>query len=138
MAFRSSDWPETPTVCSTPGVSRASASIRAMTRWVRSTEAESGSCTLRTDSPCLAAGMKPVGRMVELPVGQHQQAAVGDQHEHADPEHMADDPAVDVGHPVEEAVEAPEEPAQHGVHRPDDDQPDRRRRPALRGRSRRP
>ena len=48
LAFKSSDWPETPTVCSTPGVSRASASMRAMTRCVRSTEAESGNCTLRS------------------------------------------------------------------------------------------
>ena len=46
LAFRISDWPEMPTVCSTPGVSRASVSMRAMTASVRSTEAESGNCTL--------------------------------------------------------------------------------------------
>ena len=48
LAFRISDWPEMPTVCATPGVSRAIFSIRAMTCCVRSTEAESGSCTLRS------------------------------------------------------------------------------------------
>ena len=48
LAFRISDWPETPTVCSTPGVSRAIVSMRAMRRCVRSTEAASGSCTLRS------------------------------------------------------------------------------------------
>ena len=48
LAFRISDWPEMPTVCSTPGVSRAIVSMRAMTCCVRSTEAESGSCTLRS------------------------------------------------------------------------------------------
>ena len=48
LAFRISDWPEMPTVCATPGVSRASASMWAMTFCVRSTEAESGSCTLRS------------------------------------------------------------------------------------------
>ncbi len=48
LALRSSDWPETPTVCATPGVSRARVSIRAMARCVRSTEAESGNWTLRS------------------------------------------------------------------------------------------
>ena len=40
--------PEMPTVCSTPGVSRAISSMRAMRRSVRSTEAESGNCTFRS------------------------------------------------------------------------------------------
>ena len=61
LAFKSSDWPETPTVCSTPGVVRANASIRAMTRCVRSTEAESGNCTLRSRYPLSCCGTKPVG-----------------------------------------------------------------------------
>ena len=77
------------------------------------------------------------GRAVELPVGQHQQAAVEHEHDRADPQHAADDPAVDRGHPVEEPVEAPEEPAQHGVHRPDDEPADQLRRPPRRGRNRR-
>ena len=46
LALRTSDWPEMPTVCATPAVSRASRSMRAITRRVRSTEAASGNCTL--------------------------------------------------------------------------------------------
>ena len=47
LAFRINDRPEMPTVCLTPGTSRATCSIWAMTFWVRSMEAESGSWTLR-------------------------------------------------------------------------------------------
>ena len=45
LAFKINDWPERPTVCSTPGMSWANFSMRAIARWVRSTEAESGNCT---------------------------------------------------------------------------------------------
>ena len=61
LAERISDWPETPTVCSTPGVSRAICSMRAMRRSVRSTEAASGNCTFRSRYPLSCSGMKPVG-----------------------------------------------------------------------------
>ena len=47
LAFRIKERPEMPTVCSTPGVSRAIFSIWAITVSVRSTEAASGNCTLR-------------------------------------------------------------------------------------------
>ena len=47
LAFSSSDWPEMPTVWSTPGrVAGDVVRSGAITSWVRSTEAESGSCTL--------------------------------------------------------------------------------------------
>ncbi len=78
------------------------------------------------------------GRAVEFPVGQPQQAAVGHEHEHAEPQHVADQPAINLGHPVEEAVEAPEQPAQHGVHRPDDDQAQHGADQPRRERNRRP
>ena len=59
----------------------------------------------------------------ELPVGQHQQAAVNEQDHHADAQEAADQASVEHGHPVEEAVEAPEKPAQHGIHGPDEEPP---------------
>ena len=68
--------------------------------------------------------MKPRRRADELPVGQHQQAAVDHEHDRAQAQQPADEPAVDGGHPVEDAVEAAEEPAQHGVDRPDDEPAD--------------
>src|SRR5436190_320485 len=40
LAFRISDWPEMPTVCSTPSMARASASMRAITRRVGRAEGE--------------------------------------------------------------------------------------------------
>jgi len=46
FAFNSSDWPATATVCLTPWVSSVIASICRMTRSVRCSDAESGSCTL--------------------------------------------------------------------------------------------
>jgi hypothetical protein len=42
------DWPETATVCATPGVSRAMSRTWSITACVRCTEAESGSWTLAT------------------------------------------------------------------------------------------
>ena len=56
-----SDWPAIPTVCSTPGVSFAIASIRSISRCVRSTAAESGSWMLRSRYPLSCCGTNPVG-----------------------------------------------------------------------------
>ena len=65
--------------------------------------------------------MKPVGAALKRDVGQDEQAAVGQQHDHARAQRLADRPAVDRGHAVEGAIEDPEAPAQHEVHRPDDE-----------------
>ena len=45
-AFSRIDWPQIPTVASTPGISCAMSLIRSITACVRSSEAESGSWML--------------------------------------------------------------------------------------------
>ena len=65
--------------------------------------------------------MKPVGAALKRDVGQDEQAAVSDQHDHVQAQRLADRPAVDGGHAVESAVEEPEAPAEYEVHRPDDE-----------------
>ena len=61
FAPSTSDCPEMPTVCATPGVSSAARSMRAINRPVRSTDAESGSCTLSSRYPLSCCGTNPVG-----------------------------------------------------------------------------
>ncbi len=117
LACSRNDIPAMATVCATPGVSRAISSTLAIASWVRCSDAESGNWTLTMSRPWSCCGMKPVGRCSKVQYGQHQQAAVDHEHDHAEPQQLADRPAVDLGHPVEQAVEAAEEPAQHGVDR---------------------
>ena len=62
------------TVWATPGVSRAIFSTSAMASWVRCSDAESGNWTFTISRPWSCCGMKPVGALLEDPVGQHQQA----------------------------------------------------------------
>ncbi len=95
LAFRISDWPETPTVCATPGVSRASVSIRAMTRCGPLHRGRVGQLHVEQQIALVLLRDEAGGRADELPVGQAQQPAVEQQHDHADPQHAADDPAVD-------------------------------------------
>ena len=55
------------------------------------------------DEPALVLLRDEAGRgILEDPVGQDQQAAVDQQHDHAQAQRHADRPAVDRGHPVEE------------------------------------
>ena len=68
--------------------------------------------------------MKPKGRAEDL-VGQSQEAAVDQDDHHADAERLADHPAICFGHLVEQSVEAPEQPAEDGVYRADDEPTDR-------------
>ena len=70
-------------------------------------------------------GDEPRGRVVELPVSQHQETCVEQKHDRADAQHAAHNAAIDRDHAVEQAVEAPEEPAQDSVDRADDQQADR-------------
>ena len=81
-----------------------------------------GQLHVQEQIPFILLRDKARGGMVELPVSQHQQAAVDHQHQRADAQDMADDPAVNHGHLVEEAIEAAEEPAQDRVDRPDEQQ----------------
>ena len=70
-------------------------------------------------------GDEPRGRVVELPVSQYQETGIEQKHDRADAQHAAHNAAIDRDHPIEQAVEAPEEPAQDSVHRADDQQADR-------------
>ena len=61
-ALRMNDRPRFVIECATPGVSRPIRSIFSMTSSVRSSEAESGNCTLTTSRPLSCVGMKPAER----------------------------------------------------------------------------
>ena len=87
LAFKSSDWPETPTVCSTPGVSRARASMRAIDPLGALHRRRIGQLHVQEQIPLVLLRDEARRGVVELPVRQHEQAAVDDQHERADPQH---------------------------------------------------
>ena len=92
-------------------------SISRITWPVRSSDAESGSCTPRANSPCPARD-ESLGRADELVVGHCQQSAVDHQHQHADVQQLADDPGVDAGEDVERAIEQARRPRAAAVDRP--------------------
>ena len=59
---------------------------------------------------------EPGGRLREAPVGQPQQAAVEQQHEHADPQQAADHPRVDArGRSRSRRLNEAERPAEHAI-----------------------
>ena len=136
MVVRRTTSPETPTVWATPGMSRAILSIRARIASVRCTEARVGQLDVDEQIALVLGGDEAGrGRWPRRQPGQPEQAAVDHQHDHAQAQQLPDRPAVGGGDAVEEAVEAPEEPAQHGVHRADEEPAGRRDRPAGRERT---
>ena len=98
-----------------PAPCRAISSIRLITCWVVLDRGRVGqldvdqqvALVLRRDEPGRGAG--------EAAVGQVEQAAVDQQHQHADPQQPADDPGVHARRALEAGVEQPEEPAQEPV-----------------------
>src|SRR5271157_2194166 len=75
------------------------------------------------------------GGLLEDPVGQDEQAAVDQENQQAHVQQLADEPAVDVGDFIEDAIESAEEPAQELVDPPDQEPPDQ---PANEGAGSRP
>ena len=107
-----SDWPEMPTVWATPGVSRAidldlgHDPLRPLDR------GRVGQLHVEQQVALVLLGDEARGRMAELPIGQHQQAAVDQQDDQADPQQAAHQPDVEGRAGAEDEVEQAEEPAQ--------------------------
>ncbi len=68
---------------------------------------------------------EPARRVLKHRVGQNQEGAVGQDHDRAELQRAADDPAISVGQTIEAAVESAEHPAQKGVDRLDGEPADR-------------
>ena len=125
LACSRNDMPAMATVCATPGVSWAIC-YDLRHRLLGPLQRRRVGQLDVDDQPALVLLRDEArGALLKDPVGQDQQAAVDQQHDHAEPERLADRPAVDVGHAVEQPVEAAEQPAEHGVDRPDDQPADR-------------
>ena len=118
------DKPQIATVCATPGVSRDRHELR---RGFLGTleRRRIGQLDVHDQPALVLLGYESGGGLLKDPVGRDEQAAVDQQHHQAEVEQFADCPAIEMGHPIEPAVEAAEEPSQHGVDGPDQEPPDR-------------
>ena len=112
LAFKISDWPEMPTVWSTPGVSWAIRSICGHDLLRPFGGGGVGQLDVE-QQVALVLLRDEAGRGAdELEIGQHQQAGVDQQGDQADAQQAAHQPHVQGRAGAEDPVEQPEEPAQ--------------------------
>ena len=120
LAFRISDWPEMPTVCSTPGrvvrnlLDAGDDRLRPLDRGgigQLHVQQQVAFVLLRNEAGQCA---------IELPIRQHKQAAVNDQRQHGDAEQPADDPAIHRNHGIENLLNQPKKPPRTAFSRSDD------------------
>ena len=74
LAFRINDWPETPTVCSTPGMRWARDSMRAITRLGALDRGGIGELDVEEQVPLVLLRDEPGGGAIEDEVRQTEQA----------------------------------------------------------------
>jgi len=92
--------------CPSPFSPIAIFSICFITSWVRSSDAESGSRKSSQQIPLVLARNEAGGDAGETKIRQKQQAAIGDQHNHAHPKEHPDQPGIGVGSRRESALKS--------------------------------
>ena len=118
LAFKSSDWPEMPTVCSTPSAWLGDVFDRGHDVPGASHRGGVGQLHVQEQIALVLLRDKARGHVDEGEVGQQQQAAVDRQGEQAHAQQAADHADIGFRADPEYPVEQPEEPAQEQVHEP--------------------
>ena len=74
----------------------------------------------------ILTGNKTLGRILHALIREHHQAAVHNQHDHAERQQFADDPGVNRAERIEGVIERGKRPGQQPIERPTDDHADHR------------